>query len=36
MQIPLAERGGCLAAEYKVAVMEDQRLEKWRVNAIRV
>ena len=33
MQIPLAELGGRLAAEYKVAVMEDQSLEKWRVNA---
>ena len=33
MQIPLAELGGGLAAEYKVAVMEDQSLEKWRVNA---
>ena len=33
MQIPLAELGGSLAAEYKVAVMEDQSLEKWRVNA---
>ena len=33
MQIPLAELGGHLAAEYKVAVMEDQSLEKWRVNA---
>ena len=32
-QIPLAELGGSLAAEYKVAVMEDQGLEKWRVNA---
>ena len=28
MQIPLAELGGSLAAEYKVAVMEDQSLEK--------
>ena len=33
MQIPLAELGGSLAGEYKVAVMEDQSLEKWRVNA---
>ena len=33
MQIPLAKLGGSLAAEYKVAVMEDQSLEKWRVNA---
>ena len=33
MQIPLAELGGSLAAEYKVAVMEDQSLEKWRVNS---
>ena len=33
IQIPLAELGGSLAAEYKVAVMEDQSLEKWRVNA---
>ena len=33
MQIPLAELGGSLAAECKVAVMEDQSLEKWRVNA---
>ena len=33
MQIPLAELGGSLAAEYKVAVIEDQSLEKWRVNA---
>ena len=29
----MAELGGSLAAEYKVAVMEDQSLEKWRVNA---
>ena len=36
MQIPLAELGGSLEAEYKVAVMEDQSLEKWRVNADRV
>ena len=33
MQIPLAEQGGSLAAEYKVAVTEDQSLEKWRVSA---
>ena len=33
MPIPLAELGGSLAAEYKAAVMEDQSLEKWRVNA---
>ena len=33
MHIPLDELGGSLAAEYKVAIMEDQSLEKWRVNA---
>ena len=33
MQIPLAELGRSQTAEYKVAVMEDQSLEKWRVNA---
>ena len=33
MQIPLAELGGSLAAEYKAAVMEGQNLGKWRVNA---
>ena len=33
MQIPLAELGGSLAAEYKAAVIEGQSLEKWRVNA---
>ena len=33
MQIPLAELGGSVAAEYKVAVIEDQNLKKWRGNA---
>ena len=32
IQVPLAELGGSLAAEYKIAVMEDQSLERWRVS----